>query len=120
MEAVTQDQIVPPAGLRRRLGLPLLVLYGTGVTVGAGIYVLVGTVAGHAGKYAPLAFVIAAIVMGLTVASYAELCNRFPVAAGEAAYVKGAFGSRILSTLVGITMIGTAAIASATVALGAA
>jgi APA family basic amino acid/polyamine antiporter len=106
--------------LRRRLGLPLLVLYGTGVTVGAGIYVLVGTVAGHAGKHAPLAFVIAAIVMGLTVASYAELCNRFPVAAGEAAYVKGAFGSRILSTLVGITMIGTAAIASATVALGAA
>jgi len=48
--------------LRRRLGLPLLVLYGTGVTVGAGIYVLVGSVAGHAGRHAPLAFVIAAIV----------------------------------------------------------
>jgi hypothetical protein len=28
--------------LLRRLGLPLLVLYGTGITVGAGIYVLVG------------------------------------------------------------------------------
>ena len=75
--------------LRRRLGLPLLVLYGTGVTVGAGIYVLVGSVAGHAGRHAPLAFAIAAIVMALTVASYAELCTRFPVAAGEAAYVKG-------------------------------
>ena len=35
--------------LRRRLGLPLLVLYGTGITVGAGIYVLIGEVAGHAG-----------------------------------------------------------------------
>jgi hypothetical protein len=33
--------------LRRRLGLVLLVLYGTGITVGAGIYVLVGAVAQH-------------------------------------------------------------------------
>jgi basic amino acid/polyamine antiporter, APA family len=98
--------------LRRRLGLPLLVLYGTGVTV--------GSVAGHAGRHAPFAFVIAAIVMALTVASYAELCARFPVAAGEAAYVKGAFGSRLLSTLTGLAMIGTGVIASATVTLGAA
>jgi APA family basic amino acid/polyamine antiporter len=109
-----------PPRLQRRLSLPLLVLYGTGVTVGAGIYVLVGTVAGHAGKYAPLSFLMAAVVMALTVTSYAELCTRFPVAAGEAAYVKGAFRSRILSTATGIAMIGTAVIASATVALGAA
>ncbi len=109
-----------PVTLRRRLGLPLLVLYGTGVTVGAGIYVLVGTVAGHAGTHAPLSFVIAAIVMALTVASYAELCTRFPVAAGDAAYVKGAFGSRFLSTLTGLAVIATGVIASATVTLGAA
>lgn len=106
--------------LRRRLGLPLLVLYGTGVTVGAGIYVLIGSIAGHAGTHAPIAFVIAAVVLGLTVASYAELCTRFPVAAGEAAYVKAAFGSRALSTLTGIAIIGTGVIASATVTLGAA
>ena len=49
--------------LRRRLGLPLLVLYGTGITVGAGIYVLIGAVAGHAGIYAPWSFVLAAAVM---------------------------------------------------------
>ena len=30
--------------LQRRLGLALLVLYGTGITVGAGIYVLIGAV----------------------------------------------------------------------------
>jgi amino acid transporter len=105
--------------LRRRLGLPLLVLYGTGVTIGAGIYVLVGSVAGHAGRSAPLSFVVAAVVMGLTVASYAELCTRFPVAAGDAAYVKGAFHSRLLSTLTGLVVIGTGIIASATVTLGA-
>src|SRR3972149_9999527 len=87
--------------LRRRLNLPLLVLYGTGITVGAGIYVLIGTIAGQAGKHAPLAFVLAAVVMALTVGSYAELCPRYPVSAGEAAYVRHAFRSRPLSTLTG-------------------
>lgn len=108
----------PDGALRRRLNLPLLVLYGIGITVGAGIYVLIGTVAGHAKLHAPLAFVFAAIVMGLTVGSYAELCTRFPVAAGEAAYVKAAFGRRSLSTITGLIMIGTGIIASSAVALG--
>ncbi|MFX8331597.1 hypothetical protein ABTL50_19390, partial [Acinetobacter baumannii] len=66
MEAVPQKQTPPPAGLRRRIGLPLLGLYGTGVTVGAGIYVLIGAVAGHAGTYAPWAFALAAVVMAFT------------------------------------------------------
>ena len=43
--------------LRRQLNLPLLVLYGVGITVGAGIYVLIGAVAGHAGVYTPWWFV---------------------------------------------------------------
>jgi amino acid transporter len=107
------------ASLRRRLGLPLLVLYGVGVTIGAGIYVLIGSVAGHAGMHAPLAFVLAAIVMGLTVGSYAELCTRFPVAAGEAAYVKAAFRQRAFSTVTGVLMIASGVIAAATVAVGA-
>lgn len=63
---------------------------------------------------------IAAVVMGLTVTSYAELCTRFPVAAGEAAYVRAAFGTRSLSTLTGLTMIATGIIATATVAVGSA
>jgi hypothetical protein len=106
--------------LKRRLGLPLLVLYGTGITIGAGIYVLIGTVAGHAGVYAPWSFLLAAAIMALTVASYIELCTRFPVSAGEAAYVKAAFESRSLSILVGFLTIGIATVSSAAVALGAA
>jgi amino acid transporter len=105
--------------LRRRLNLPLLILYGVGVTVGAGIYVLIGTVANHAGIHAPIAFVLAAIVMGLTVLSYAEMCTRFPVAAGEAAYVRAAFDRRALSRFTGGMMIASAIVASSTVALGA-
>jgi amino acid transporter len=106
--------------LRRRLTLPMLVLYGVGVTIGAGIYVLIGAMAGHAGTRAPLAFVLAGIVMGLTAASYAELCTRFPVSAGEAAYVKAAFRSRLLSTLIGLLTIVIGVISSAAVAIGSA
>lgn len=106
--------------LQRRLGLTLLVLYGTGITVGAGIYVLIGAVAGHAGIYAPWSFVLAAAVMALTVASYAELSTRYPVSAGEAAYVRAAFQSRALSTVVGLLTVVTGVVSSAAVALGSA
>lgn len=106
--------------LRRQLNLPLLVLYGTGITIGAGIYVLIGAVAGHAGRFAPWSFVLAAVVMGLTVASYAELSTRFPVSAGEAAYVRAAFQSRLASTLTGLLTLAVGIVSSAAVALGSA
>jgi APA family basic amino acid/polyamine antiporter len=107
-------------GLKRRLGLPLLVLYGTGITIGAGIYVLIGAVAGHAGKFAPWSFLLAAVVMAFTVASYAELSTRFPVSAGEAAYVRAAFRSPFFSTMMGLLTIVISVISSAAVAVGSA
>jgi basic amino acid/polyamine antiporter, APA family len=116
----TELGIVQPVRLRRRLGLPLLVLYGTGITIGAGIYVLIGAVSGHAGIHAPWSFLLAAIVMGFTVASYIELSTRYPVSAGEAAYVRAAFGSRLLSTLTGLLTVAIAIVSSAAVALGSA
>jgi basic amino acid/polyamine antiporter, APA family len=109
-----------PAALQRRLGLPLLVLYGTGITIGAGIYVLIGAVAGHTGVYAPWSFGLAAVVMALTVASYAELSTRFPVSAGEAAYVRAAFRSRLGSTLTGLLTIVIGVVSSSAVTLGSA
>ena len=113
------DSALTPA-LRRRLGLPLLFLYGVGITVGAGIYVLIGAVAGHAGTAAPWAFVLAAAAMALTVGSYAELSTRFPVSAGEAAYVRAALNSRLASTAIGLLTMVIGIVASATVALGSA
>jgi amino acid transporter len=109
-----------PTPLRRRLGLALLTLYGIGITIGAGIYVLIGAVAGHAGRFAPWSFVLAAAAMALTVGSYAELATRFPVSAGEAAYVHAAFRSRLVSTGTGLITILIGIVSSATVALGAA
>ena len=48
-----------PRALVRSLNLPLAVLFGLGVTIGAGIYVLIGATAGRAGMHAPLAFLLA-------------------------------------------------------------
>jgi amino acid transporter len=117
---MTADPAGTAVPLRRRLGLPLLVLYGTGITIGAGIYVLIGEVAGHAGGFAPWSFLLAAAVMAFTVASYAELSTRFPVSAGEAAYVMAAFRSRRLATAVGLLSVAIGVISSAAVALGSA
>lgn len=106
--------------LRRRLTLPLLVLYGVGTTVGAGIYVLIGKIAGQAGVYSPWSFVLAAVVMAFTVASYAEMSTRYPFSAGAAAYVKAGFRRRWLSRLTGFVTIGIGLVSSAAVALGSA
>jgi amino acid transporter len=120
MEMGKASPIEPAPALKRRLGLPLLVLYGTGITVGAGIYVLIGAVAGHAGIYTPWSFVLAGTVMAFTVASYAELATRFPVSAGEAVYVGAAFQSRWLSTLTGLLTIAIGVVSSSAVTLGSA
>lgn len=106
--------------LKRTLGLPLLVLYGLGVTVGAGIYVLVGSAAGRAGVHAPIAFLVAAVVMAFTAASFAELAVRFPVSAGEAAYVAAGLRSDRLALVVGLLVIAAGVISAAAISQGAA
>lgn len=106
--------------LKRSLNLPLLVLYGLGTTIGAGIYVLVGAAAGRAGIYAPMAFVVAAIGIAPTTASYGELVGRYPVSAGEAAYVNAGFGSRAMSLFTGWLVIVSGVVASAAIAIGCA
>lgn len=107
------------AHLRRRLTLPLLILYGLGVTVGAGIYVLVGTTAAHAGVYAPVAFLGAAIVVAFTGFSYAELSARFPVSAGEAAYVKAGLRSKRVALVVGVLVATVGIISASAIMVGA-
>ena len=116
-------QVVPASEkprLKRSLNLPLLVLYGLGTTIGAGIYVLVGAAAGRAGIYAPFAFIAAAIGIAPTAISYGELASRYPVSAGEAAYVNAGFGSRIMSLFTGWLVIVSGVVASAAIAIGCA
>ncbi len=107
-------------GLRRSLSLWQVVLYGLGVTIGAGIYVLVGVAAGKSGTHAPLAFIAAAVLLSFTAGSLAELGTRMPVSASEAAYVQAGFSRKWLTLSVGLIVVGTAAISAATVSVGAA
>ena len=104
--------------LRRRLSLPLLSLYGIGVTIGAGIYVLVGKVAIGTGVHAPLSFLVAAILAAFTAFSYAELGGRVPKSAGEAMFVHAAFGKPALATAIGFLVMITGIISSGAIVIG--
>ncbi|MBX2838213.1 MAG: amino acid permease [Gammaproteobacteria bacterium] len=106
--------------LKRSINLPLLVLYGLGTTIGAGIYVLVGGAAGRAGLYAPMAFIIAAVGIAPTVASYAELVGRYPQSAAEATYIEKGFRSTVMSTLTGSLVIFSGIVAAAAITVGCA
>lgn len=106
-------------GLRRTLTLPYVVLYGLGVTVGAGIYVLVGEVISRAGDHSPLAFVVAGLVMLFPAACFGELTGRMPYAAAEAHFVGTGFKSSKLFLLVGLAVAAVGLISSAAIAHGA-
>ena len=106
------------ATLKRSLGPALLTFYGLGNILGAGIYVLLGKVAGTAGLYTPVAFIVASLVAAVTALSYAELSARIPLSAGEAVYVQRAFGSRNLSRLVGILIAFAGMVSAATISRG--
>ena len=114
----SETVVTETATLKRSLSLPLITLYGLGTIVGAGIYVLIGKVAGEAGIYAPFAFIVAAIIAGVTAFTYAELVARHPRSAAEAVYVEAAFGRRWLAGLAGWAVVAVGVISSATIANG--
>ncbi|KAG8097693.1 hypothetical protein GUJ93_ZPchr0013g37264 [Zizania palustris] len=67
--------------LAKELNVPTLVAIGVGSTIGAGVYVLVGTVAReHAGPALTVSFLIAGIAAALSAFCYAELASRCPSA----------------------------------------
>lgn len=110
----------PAVQLRRTLSLPMMTLYGVGTTIGAGIYVLVGKVAGSAGLLAPVSFVLAAVLAAFSALSFAELSSRFPRSAGEALYITEGLGARRLGTFVGLLVVLSGIISSAAISIGAA
>lgn len=114
------DPDMAGAQLKRRIGPGLLTAYGVGVMLGAGIYVLVGAVAGAAGIWAPLSFFLAGLVAAPSALSYAELSTRYPESAGEAAYVEAAFNRRWLMLAVGLAVALAGAISAGAVLVGGA
>jgi len=104
--------------LKRGLNLTLLTLYGLGTTIGAGIYVLIGKVAGSAGLYAPLSFLLAAGLVAFSAFSFAELGSRLPRSAGEAVYVREGFYSRVLALCIGLLVILAGLVSAAAISRG--
>ncbi|KDP39649.1 hypothetical protein JCGZ_02669 [Jatropha curcas] len=67
--------------LAKELSVPHLIAIGVGSTIGAGVYILVGTVAReHSGPALTISFLIAGIAAALSAFCYAELASRCPSA----------------------------------------
>jgi APA family basic amino acid/polyamine antiporter len=105
-------------GLRRSVTLVQAVMYGIGLILGAGIYVLVGDVAAIAGNAMWISFLLAAVMASFTGLSYAELSSVFPKSAAEYVYVKAGFGNNFLALFIGCLTIFVAITSAATVAIG--
>lgn len=104
--------------LAREIGTPLLTIYGLGTILGAGIYVIIGEVAGAAGFLAPLAFLLAATVAGLTALSFSELVARIPESGGPVDFTHRAFGQWWVSAATGWALAATGIVSAATILTG--
>ncbi len=86
----------PPHGadehLVRGIGVVTLAANAVNLTIGAGIFVLPGTVAALMGPAALLAYGVCAIAIGLVLLCLAECGTRVTRSGGPAAYVGAAFG----------------------------
>ena len=104
--------------LKRRMGLFQLTMYGVGLILGAGIYVLIGEAAGFAGDSIWIAFALGSIVALFAGFSYAELSSVFPKAAAEYIFIKNSFKNNFFAFVIGWLTAITSIITAATVALG--
>ncbi len=91
--------------LHRTIGPTQMALYGLGSMLGAGIYGLMGKVAGQVGNAVWLAFIVALVAALLTALSYASLGSRYPRAAGAAYVTQRAYGFPLLSFMVGLALV---------------
>ena len=102
--------------LRRELSLKEVVFFGVGVTLGAGIYAIIGEAALISGNMVWLSLLFAAFVALMSAFSYAELNSRYPDAGGEFEYVNQVFG-RAPAFLIGILVAITGIVASAAISI---
>lgn len=87
--------------LKRQLTLMQVIMLGTAGTIAAEIFVLTGHAAGMAGPAVVLALLLGGLLSYGVALNYCELATTYPVAGGAMSYVREAYGSGILSFLVG-------------------
>ncbi|GAA4685704.1 amino acid permease [Nocardioides nanhaiensis] len=117
IEQSIQDTDDPETKLRKDLGALDLVVFGVGVIIGAGIFVLTGTVAAtNSGPALAISFVIAAVACGLAGLCYAEFASTVPVAGSAYTFSYATLGE-LVAWIIGWDLvleftIGSAALAS--------
>ncbi|QZN85358.1 APC family permease [Cellulomonas sp. C5510] len=104
-------------GLRRAVTGPLLYLFILGDVLGAGVYALIGEMAGQAGGLVWLSFGVALAMALLTAFSYAELVTKYPQAGGSAVFAERAYRSPLVAFLVGFCMLAAGVVSAAGLAL---
>ena len=77
---------------KTKLSLTGSVSLGTGVMIGAGIFVLIGQIAELVGDLFPLAFIAAAIVVGFSSYSYVKFSNAYPSSGGIVKFLTKSYG----------------------------
>lgn len=82
---------------------------GTGVMIGAGIFVLMGQIAELVGDLFPIAFIAGAIVVGFSSYSYVKFSNAFPSSGGVVKFLNKSYGpgttTGVFSLLMYISMV---------------
>jgi APA family basic amino acid/polyamine antiporter len=104
--------------LKRTLGPVDLVVFGVGVIIGTGIFVLTGEAAGTlAGPAVALSFVASGVVCGLAALCYAEFASTVPVAGSAYTFSYASLGE-LFAWIIGWDLILELALGAATVASG--
>src|SRR5262245_31440777 len=118
IEQSIADTQAPGHQLRRRLGPVDLTVFGVGVIIGTGIFVLTGKAAGvQAGPAVALSFVFAGIVCGLAGLCYAEFASTVPVAGSAYTFSYASLGE-LVAWIIGWDLILELALGASTVAVG--
>ncbi|GAA2104301.1 amino acid permease [Actinomadura alba] len=118
VERSIRDTEEPEHRLRKDLSALDLTVFGVGVIIGTGIFVLTGEVAREkAGPAVAISFVIAGIVCGLAALCYAEFASTVPVAGSAYTFSFATLGE-FPAWIIGWDLILELALGAAVVAVG--
>jgi basic amino acid/polyamine antiporter, APA family len=118
VEDCIRDTDEPEHRLRRHLSALDLTVFGVGVIIGTGIFVLTGVVAKlTAGPAVPISFVIAGVVCGLAAICYAEFASTVPVAGSAYTFSYATLGE-FVAWIIGWDLVLELALGAATVSVG--
>src|ERR1035437_7210421 len=118
IEQSIRDTEEPTHKLRKQLGALDLTVFGVGVVIGTGIFVLTGKAAGvQAGPAVALSFVFAAIACALAALCYTEFASTVPVAGSAYTFSYASLGE-MTAWIIGWDLILELAPGASTVAVG--